>query len=50
MGSVGSSAVIPYMCFDYVIIYHSKMKVTEFNGKNSKNLGLSRERVNNTHS
>ena len=37
MGSVGGSEVTPYMCFDYVIIYNSKMKVTEFNGKNIKN-------------
>ena len=28
------------MCFDYVTIYHSKMKGTEFNVKNIKNFRI----------
>ena len=28
------------MCFDYVTIYHSKMKGTEFNLKNIKNFRI----------
>jgi len=30
----------PYMCFDYVTIYHIKMKGTEFNVKNIKNFRI----------
>ena len=30
----------PFMCFDYVTIYHSKMKGTEFNVKNIKNFRI----------
>jgi len=30
----------PFMCFDYVTIYHSKMKLTEFNLKNIKNFRI----------
>ena len=37
----GSSKKLkPFMCFDYVTIYHSKMKDTEFNLKNIKNFRI----------
>ena len=35
-----SKKLKPYMCFDYVTIYHSKMKGTEFNVKNIKNFRI----------
>ena len=35
-----SKKLKPFMCFDYVTIYHSKMKGTEFNVKNIKNFRI----------
>jgi len=37
---VNNEEVIPYLVFDYVTIYHSKMKGTEFNVKNIKNFRI----------
>jgi hypothetical protein len=35
-----SKKLKPFMCFDYVTIYHIKMKGTEFNVKNIKNFRI----------
>ena len=37
---VNDEELIPHLVFDYVTIYHSKMKGTEFNVKNIKNFGI----------
>jgi len=37
---VNDEELIPHLVFDYVTIYHSKMKGSEFNVKNIKNFRI----------